>query len=160
VDKAALVEAFGRDPALRRAVEALLHPLVFHALGLFWREQERGNFPLAVAEIPLYPESGGEEREENGEVPVLVGVSCPFALRAKRLSRHRGWSAERIAGVESWQWPEEKKLRACDLVIANTGSLEHLKSAANSLLADLNRIAEEREKAVVLSLERIWESPG
>lgn len=167
VDKTALGAAMRGDDALRREVEALLHPLVWHALQAFWREQERDRKALAVAEIPLYLESGRDRRNVTHPLPahdtahlhpapVLVGVHCPFALREERLTHKRGWSRETVARMESWQWPEEKKMRACDKVIDNTGTLADLESGAARLLEELQQLSESRENAVVGHIEPLW----
>jgi 23S rRNA pseudouridine1911/1915/1917 synthase len=57
--------------------------------------------------------------------------------------RLRGWTEEVIAGMESWQWPEDKKMAACDFVVDNSESLVELKAEAEKLLAYLR---EERRK--------------
>lgn len=175
VDKSALGEAMARDTALRREVEALLHPLVWHALEEFWREQDAAGAAVAVAEIPLYLESGrtGAKKEraektgrtaskqggaEAGAFPplLLVGAHCPFAVREQRLLHARGWTKETIAVMESWQWPEEKKMRACDIVIDNTGSKEDLARGADELFRRLLRERDERTGRILHRLERLW----
>lgn len=158
VDKAALGAAMRDNDALRREVEALLHPLVWHALQTFWREQEKRRQPLAVAEIPLYLESGRDRQEAAlpGPAPLLVGVRCPFALRAERLVARRGWSPETVARMESWQWPEDRKIAACDMVVDNTGSPADLESGGLRLLGELHRIRLSRESALVEKIAVLW----
>jgi 23S rRNA pseudouridine1911/1915/1917 synthase len=227
VDKAALGAAMKDEPSLRREVEALIHPLVRHALHSFWQEQEELGAELAAAEIPLYLEAdfagtrgaggmrtgtgaggtragagaggtragagaggtwtgtgaggtrtgtgaGGTRtgagadtgdcaaaggagagfaggRDEAAEQPeaaqVLVGVRCPSAVRRQRLMQKRGWSEETIAFMESWQWPEEKKMAACDMLLDNAGTEEEFVERAGELavrLFALRRVQEER----------------
>lgn len=158
VDKTALGAAMRENDALRREVESMLHPLVFAALHNFWREHNGAD--LAVAEIPLYLECGRERQTPPHERPVLVGVHCPFALRGERLERYRGWSRETIARVESWQWPEERKMAACDLVVDNSGTLEQLDAEAKKLLSALGALRSRRESEAVASLASRWQCPG
>ena len=136
-DKVALGKAMAADSALRREVEALIHPLVFHALEQFWLDS--GAHPLAVAEIPLYFESGRKDREA-----VVIGVHAPLALRKNRLHKNRGWSQEMVATMEGWQMPEEAKMAACTLVVDNAGSEEALAAGAKTLCAQLLDIREQR----------------
>lgn len=159
VDKIALGAAMRESETLRREVEALLHPLVWHAAVAFWKEHE--DAALNVAEIPLYLESGRDRKTEQGaDAPVLVGVRCPFALRKDRLTRDRGWNTERIAGMEAWQWPEEKKMRACDLVIENTGSLDDFARNAAALLETLRAMRRERHKNLMRQIGKLWSACG
>lgn len=159
VDKTALGEAMRQSEPLRREVEALLHPLVWHALQTFWQEQEARDAPLAVAEIPLYLESGQGRKDAALEAdgrPVLVGVHCPFAIREQRLRDKRGWSVDTITRMDAWQWPEERKMRACDLVIDNSGGLEQLEHRATALVASLHDLRNERTERLMRALARLW----
>ncbi|MDR1490199.1 MAG: dephospho-CoA kinase, partial [Desulfovibrio sp.] len=116
VDKAALGRAMREDQALRREVEALVHPLVFQAMQGFWADCEAAGRLFATAEIPLYFETAHTWKHP----PLTVGVRCSFPIRHARLVRLRGWTEEVIAGMESWQWPEDKKMAACDFVVDNS----------------------------------------
>ena len=189
VDKAALGTAMREDSSLRREVEALVHPLVRHAVRLFWQEQEARGATLAAAEIPLYLETdfagtrlspaadgksagGGYKRFGSGQgrgdtlsdvreasqeaAHVLVGVYCPFALRRDRLMRKRGWSGETVALMESWQWPEEKKMAACDVVLDNTGTEHDLEKRAGEVAARLWELRRERASRKLARLEALW----
>lgn len=190
VDKAALGAAMREDPSLRREVETLVHPLVRHAVRLFWREQEACGAALAAAEIPLYLETdfagtrlshaaegkragdggrfdaagvdagGGKDSDaravSSDAAHVLVGVYCPFALRRDRLMRNRGWSGETVALMESWQWPEEKKMAACDVVIDNTGAEHDLEKRAGELAGELSERRRERASRRFARLEALW----
>lgn len=193
VDKAALGAAMREDFSLRREVEALVHPLVRHAVRLFWQEQEARGAALAAAEIPLYLEtdfaktrlsSGVDEKSVGGgsrrsgshgaeahgrgdalsdihdsslhAAHVLVGVYCPFALRRDRLMGKRGWSGETVALMESWQWPEEKKMAACDVVLDNTGTEPDLEKRAGELASKLLELRGERASQKFARLETLW----
>ena len=154
VDKAALGAAMRENASVRRDIEALLHPLVWHATDAFWRRHER-DAALCVAEIPLYLESG-RNRTTGPDAPVLVGVHCPFSVRKERLERIRGWHGDVIAGMEAWQWPEDKKMRVCDLVVDNTGSLADFSTNAAALLADLKNIRLKRQEAALQRFTGCW----
>lgn len=154
VDKIALGAAMREDDALRREVETMLHPLVFAALQRFWRDHTGA--ALTVAEIPLYLECGRDKSLPSHEQPVLVGVYCPFAIRQERLSKNRGWSRETIARVESWQWPEDRKMAACDIVVDNCGSLDRLDDATQRLILTLNDLRLQRDGEAAQALAACW----
>ncbi len=91
-------------------LEQLLHPGVAAARQA-WLESVDAE--LAVMEIPLLYETGGESR-----VDAVVVITAPLEVRAAR----RGDFAER----ESRLIPDEEKLRRADFAYVNDGTLEDL----------------------------------
>ena len=169
VDKAALGAAMRESSSLRREVEKILHPLVRHAMENFWAQH--ASSPIAVAEVPLYLEAGfnapvprtgsaSHAQAASPDAPVLVGVHSPFALRQERLLSKRGWAREVIAHMESWQWPEDKKMQACDIVIDNTGTPESLEAQAAALAEKLHALRTARSTQVLRHLQNIWNEAG
>jgi 23S rRNA pseudouridine1911/1915/1917 synthase len=154
VDKKVLGDAMRADAGLRREVEALVHPMVNHALEEFRTECDARGLPFAVAEIPLYFETGGKRDKED---VVTVGVHCPFPIRRERLTRLRGWSDAVIAGMESWQWPEDKKTAASDVVADNSGSLEDLAKEAQRLTVFLKEARAARDAALARVFAAFWD---
>jgi 23S rRNA pseudouridine1911/1915/1917 synthase len=151
VDKHLLRVAMEESPSLRREVERLIHPLVRRALADF---RVRHGDEIVVAEIPLLCEAG-----LTAETDLLAVVFCPDDSRHARLAG-RGWSPERIALVDSWQWPQDRKVRAGHLLIDNSGSLADLRDRARSMLQivqDMVRTRRARGMAAMLSL---FEHPG
>ncbi len=158
VDKQALFAAMAGSDAFRREVERLVHPLVFHSLEDFWQVQERRGAAMAAAEVPLALESG---RRAGGNVPgrpLLVGVWTPFALRRQRMMDTRGWSAQTVDLMESWQWPEDVKIRAADLVLDNSGSRRDLQRRAESMITVLACLRQRAALRVRQGLRDLWDS--
>ncbi len=122
----------------------------------------------AIAEIPLYLEAGwrnpgpsatGGPNPKNlsdARPVILIGVHCPFRIRAERMRRNRGWDDATIAAMESWQWPEEKKMQACDLVIDNSGEYAALERRGLALLRLLRLVAARRAEETRLMFEALW----
>ncbi|MDR2161049.1 MAG: dephospho-CoA kinase [Desulfovibrio sp.] len=174
VDKAALGRAMRESGEIRREVEALLHPLVRAELEAFWSGQEAQGALLALAEVPLYLEAGffrnGARPDPTTDEalaallnvhphrPLLLGVSCPFALRRERILRTRGWSEAVINSMEAWQWPEEKKMAGCDLVLDNSGSEAALEAAAGRLTIRLLDLRESRARLLAETIRGYGES--
>jgi dephospho-CoA kinase len=91
-------------------LEHLLHPRVVERQ-LEWLEHVKA--PLAVIEIPLLYETGGEVRFDR-----VVVVTAPPEVREAR----RGLVDER----ESRLLPDEEKVRRADFSYVNDGTLEEL----------------------------------
>lgn len=157
VDKKALFKAMYDDEKLRREVEQIIHPIVFHRLSEFWRELN-GPPPLAgcaVAEVPLYFETGAEPHKSEPSAPLAVTVYCPHEIRFRRLEEYRGWSAEMIHKMESWQWPEDKKAAAADLIVDNSGSEAELETAAEGLVREIEARLEAGRDELIALLRRL-----
>lgn len=176
VDRPALFTAMRGDDSIRREVERLIHPLARHALDAFWEThaatpRDADGFAMAVAEVPLYLESGWRSESGNGSKPgqqnapldapeqfppLLATVYCPFPVRAARLREKRGWNDTTIAAMESWQWPEEQKVRAADLVVDNSGDITRLRSLAQALVGTVKAVALRRRKQREHFLRSLW----
>ena len=81
---------------------------------------------MAVAELPLLFETGGESRFDK-----VVVITAPADVRAER----RGEVADREARLV----PEEEKLRRADFAYVNDGTLEELDAWVAGVLEELTR---------------------
>ncbi len=150
VDKRALFLAMRSDAAIREEIAAAIHPLVLHSLELFWDETR--NERLAVAEIPLVLETGWGMAAAD----VIVGVFCPQDTRVRRLAELRGWDSETIATMDSWQWPEKRKMRACNLVVDNSGGLDALRQHSLWLLDALKYVRRSRIRKLAAHMHTLF----
>ena len=156
VDRKTLFAAMCADHRILQDVQDMIHPLVRHALALFWRSAESAGRECAAAEIPLYLEGGWRAEADGFAAPLLIGVYCQDAERHKRLAANRGWSKETRATLDSWQWPQTRKIRACDMVIDNSDSPEHLERQAETLLSRVRSLRLEEEQALAARLTALW----
>ena len=93
--------------------------------------------------------------------PLTLGVRAPLATRKTRLAATRNWSNEKIATIEHWQWDEEKKLSACDLVLDNTGNREKLEHRLEEeILPELERRRRERATRITTFFHGLWQDAG
>ena len=73
-------------------------------------------------------------------------------MRHARLRETRSWSDVKIAAVESWQWKQEDKIAAADLLIRNDGTLDDLDREVGAFLDALAA----RQKSGEAVLEERW----
>ena len=119
VDREALRRAvIGDDAALNR-LERIIHPLVRDEERRFLARARRAGRRLAVLDIPLLLEGGGQRR-----VDTVVVVSAPAAVQRARVLRRRGMTPERLAAILARQMPDAEKRRLADHVI-HTGLSRH-----------------------------------
>ena len=142
VNKAAMSAAMFATPGMREEVESLIHPIANHDLHTFWQEADEQHRPLAVAEVPLWLESGGSKPKHgpNFGTVLLIGVNCPQETRHYRLRHLRQWPEDMIAAADSWQWPEQKKMAACDIVVRNQADEQALREESRKLVDRLHKI--------------------
>lgn len=150
VDKNLLREAMEDSPSLRREVERLIHPLVRRALADF---RARQTAEVVLAEIPLLCEAG-----LASETDLVAVVFCPDFARNARLAG-RGWSPERIARVDSWQWSQDRKVRVAQLLIDNSGSLSDLHTRARSMLQIVQDMVHTRHARAMAAMRALFEHP-
>ena len=58
--------------------------------------------------------------------------------------------------MTAWQWPDEDKMRACDMLIDNGGSLEDLSGETGRFIAALDARREAAEARLAEELHDIW----
>lgn len=156
VDKNALMESLRNDAPLRAELERVVHGLVRRDLENFWEAEETGGAAVAVAEVPLYFECGWDTAFVPR--PVTIGVACPRGTRWQRMAAHRHWDEARMAALESWQWPEARKLGACDFCADNTGPREALAARAREALDTFAQRRRAEENALRAHLETLWDA--
>ena len=149
VNRAELTKLLAETPGMRRELERMIHPLVLDSMQTFFLKAEERGETVAVAEVPLWFETGWSC--PGAEVAVIV---CPDAVRHDRLRTTRSWSDEKIAAVESWQWKQEDKVAAADLLIRNDGTLADLDREVGAMLDAL----EEKGRAKSDGLRNLWNS--
>jgi dephospho-CoA kinase len=112
VDRGALGRIVFADPAQLRALEAIVHPLVFAAQRRFLQTHARRHSKLVVLDIPLLLEAGSDRR-----CGAVLVVSAPAFIQAQRVLRRPGMTLEKFAGIRAKQMPDTEKRRRADVVI-------------------------------------------
>jgi dephospho-CoA kinase len=124
VDREALRRAvLGNSDALRR-LERIVWPLVRDEERRFLARARRTGTRIAVLDVPLLFENGGQDRVDQ----VMV-VSAPAAVQRARVLRRPGMTAERFAAIHARQMPDAEKRRRADHVV-RTGLSRYSAQAA------------------------------
>jgi dephospho-CoA kinase len=126
-DRKQIGEIVFADRAELDWLERLLHPRV-RAEYQRWVEGLDESTEVAVAEIPLLYETGGETLFD-----AIVVVTAPEDVRE---ARRPGWPMAQRAGRLI---PEEEKVARADYAYVNDGSLDDLEAFVGRVLEDLRR---------------------
>jgi dephospho-CoA kinase len=127
VDRKRVAEIVFGDRAKLEFLERLLHPLV-SAEYMRWRDQlaELPSPPrVAVTEVPLLYETGGEERFDK-----VVVITAPPKLREQRRRVARDDRDARLI-------PDREKVKRADFAYVNTGTLEDLDAWVAGVMEEL-----------------------
>lgn len=112
VDREALRRAVLGDGAALKRLEAIVWPLVRDEERRFLARARRAGARIAVLDVPLLFENGGEARVDQ-----VIVVSAPAAVQRARVLRRPGMTAERFAAIHARQMSDARKRRQADHVV-------------------------------------------
>jgi len=119
VDRARLAGALGRDPAAFTRLEAIVHPLVLAGRLEALAAAEARGVRLAVLDIPLLFETGGD-----AAVDAVVVVTADPEVQCRRVLARPGMTPERLDAILARQLPDAEKRRRADFLIDTGHGLE------------------------------------
>lgn len=131
VDRARLGAAVLGDDAAMKQLEAIVHPAVAAERARFLAEH--ADAPMAVLDIPLLFETGGEKM-----VNAIVVVSAPADIQHARVLARPGMTAEKFAAILARQMPDAEKVARADHVIPTGGSFAETLAAVRAVIACLS----------------------
>jgi dephospho-CoA kinase len=126
MDRVRMRELVFADPASKKKLEALLHPMI-RAESQRRIDSARG--PYAVHVVPLLLESADYRRR----VDRVCVVDCPEELQLARVRMRSRLSEQEVRRIIAAQAPRSKRLAAADDVIDNGGSLDALRRQVHAL---------------------------
>ena len=129
VDRARLAEALGRDGQAFRRLEAIVHPLVLRGRMEDLAAAEARGVKLAVLDIPLLFETGGD-----AAVDAVVVVTAPAEVQAARVLARPGMTRDRFEAILARQMPDAEKRRRADFVIDTGEGLEAARTRVKEIV--------------------------
>jgi len=113
------------DPAARKQLEAIIHPLVGQESARQVEAALASGTRCIVFDIPLLVESG----RWRSQVDRVVVVDCDPQTQVTRVVARSGLATDAVRGIMAAQAPRELRLAAADIVICNEGlTLEQLEA--------------------------------
>ena len=130
LDRPAMAAIVFADPDRRRALEAIVHPLVAQRSATLVAAAP--DDAVVVSDIPILAEMIASGARDRTEFDVVVVVTCPHETRLDRLVA-RGVPREDALARIGAQFSDEQRLEYADVVIDNSGSLGDLDAAVDDL---------------------------
>ena len=132
VDRELLRQRVLDDPSVLRRLEAIVHPLVRAERAAFLAKAEAAGAPLAVLDIPLLFETGGES-----EVDAVAVVTAPEPVQKARVLARPGMTEARLDAILLQQVPDAEKRARARFVIDTGGGIAAARARVAAVIAAL-----------------------
>lgn len=136
VDRDRLSAKVVGDKTALAKLEAVIHPLVQKARKSFLEQAERSGAKVAVLDIPLLFETGGDRRIEK-----VVVVTAPSELQKKRVFERPGMTEEKFAAMLARQLPDSEKRARADFLIDTSRGFKAAREDVRTILRKLSKQA-------------------
>jgi len=117
------------DAAAIKRLEQIVHPLVGAASARFLAEAERKGAAVAVLDVPLLFETGGDSRCD-----AVVVVSAPADVQRTRAFERPGMSEGKLAAILAKQMPDEEKRARADFVVDTSKGFDAARAQVRDIL--------------------------
>ena len=132
IDRERLAAKVFDNPAKLAKLEAIVHPLVRKAQQKFRGEAEKSGAPIAVLDIPLLFETGGDRR-----VDAVVVVTAPADVQRARLLERPNMTEEKISAMLARQMPDSEKRKRADFLIDTSRGFDAARADVRAILRQL-----------------------
>jgi len=127
------------DPAALARLESIVHPLVAEARERFLADSERSGAPVAVLDIPLLYETGGEARCD-----AVVVVSAPAEVQRQRAFERPEMTEAKYQAILAKQMPDAEKRSRADFVVDTSRGLDAAREQVREILGKVARLEKRR----------------
>jgi dephospho-CoA kinase len=139
VDRTKLSPLVVHDAEAMTRLEAIVHPLLGRYHKKFLDDAEASGAPVAVVDVPLLYETGGEKR-----VDAVVVVSTDPEQQRKRILARDGMTAEKLDAILARQLPDAEKRKRADFVVDTSHGLEPVRERIGEILAEAVKMPRRR----------------
>ena len=139
VDRARLSALVVHDPAAMQKLERIVHPMLGASRKKFLDQAERSGAPVAVVDVPLLYETGGENRVDA----VVVVTTSPEVQRERILARDN-MTGEKLDAILARQLPDSEKRKRADFVVDTSHGLEPVRARIRDILEQAVKLPQRR----------------
>jgi len=139
VDRVRLGERVVGDSFALKRLEAIVHPLVRRDEEKFLAKAEAAGAAVAVLNIPLLFESGGDRRCD-----AVVVVTAPAEMQRERVMSRPGMTEEKFTRLLAQQVPDIEKRRRADFVVDSSKDFDATRTQVRAILQAAKRLPRRR----------------
>jgi dephospho-CoA kinase len=129
VDRERLAKAVLNDAAAIRRLETLVHPLVRRERERFLAAAAQAGAQIAVLDIPLLFETGGDAR-----IDASVVVTAPPEVQRARVLARPGMTDAKLAAILAKQMPDEEKRRRAHFIVDTSRGFDSARAQVRGIL--------------------------
>ena len=139
VDRQKLSARVVHDPAAMKQLEQIVHPMLGASRRKFLGDAERSGAPVAVVDVPLLFETGGEKRVDA----VVVVTTSPENQRERILARGT-MTHEALDSLLARQLPDAEKRQRADFVVDTSHGLDPVRAQIRDILREVVKMPRRR----------------
>jgi dephospho-CoA kinase len=139
VDRALLSARVVHDPAAIKRLEAIVHPMLGASRQKFLDNAERSGAPVAVVDVPLLYETGGERR-----VDAVVVVTTTPENQRQRIRARDNMTEEKLDAILARQLPDAEKRKRADFVVDTSQGLDPVRARIRDILVEAAKMPRRR----------------
>jgi dephospho-CoA kinase len=128
MDRVSMRTLVFNDPAAKRRLEAILHPLIGQETA---RQSAAATGIYVMLVVPLLIESGNWKQR----VARVLVIDCPEALQIARVMTRSGLTEAQVRAIMASQVSRQTRLAAADDVVTNDGEISFLTAQVDRLHA-------------------------
>src|ERR1700710_2458560 len=139
VDRTRLSARVVHDPAAMKQLEQIVHPMLGASRQKFLSEAEQGGAPVAVVDVPLLFETGGEKR-----VDAVVVVTTTPEIQRERILARDNMTGEKLDAILARQRPDAEKRKRADFVVDTSHGLDPVRIRIRDILVEAGKMPQRR----------------
>ena len=139
VDRQKLSARVVHDPAAIRQLEAIVHPMLRSYHQKFLEQAEASGAPVAVMDVPLLFETGGDKR-----VDAVVVVTTSPELQRERILARGTMTGEALDAILARQMPDSEKRKRADFVVDTSHGLDPVRAQIRDILEQAAKMPQRR----------------
>jgi dephospho-CoA kinase len=139
VDRNKLSARVVHDPAAIKRLEQIVHPMLGASRQKFLDDAERSGAPVAVVDVPLLFETGGEKR-----VDAVVVVTTTSEIQRQRILARDNMTSEKLDAILARQLPDAEKRRRADFVVDTSDGTDPVRLRIRDILNEAVKMPQRR----------------
>jgi dephospho-CoA kinase len=139
VDRARLSAKVVHDPSAIKRLEEIVHPMLRAYHQKFLDDAQRSGAPVAVVDVPLLFETGGDKR-----VDAVVVVTTSPELQRQRILARDDMTDEKLDAILARQMPDAEKRKRADFVVDTSHGLEPVRAQIRDILDQVVKMPRRR----------------
>jgi dephospho-CoA kinase len=139
VDRVRLSAQVVHDPVAMKRLEQVVHPMLRSYHQKFLHDAEQAGAPVAVIDVPLLFETGGEQR-----VDAVVVVTTTPEIQRQRILERDNMTSEKLDAILARQLPDAEKRRRADFVVDTSDGLDPVRARIRDILDQAAKMPRRR----------------